>query len=154
MIWLRLLPYGIASAVTLALSIMAHNWRVDNLEAAWQKKREVAVAEAIATEMKTCADNQAITRESEHALQEKFDDISDLLTATNRQLRAAGAAKTCLPVTDSARGGHEVSGGNVFSVPSEELARTAGTCDQQTAQLIACQRFIADTWARHDRKPE
>jgi hypothetical protein len=138
--WFTAIKYGTPAAIMLALSIVAHNWRVDNLSAAWTVKREAAVKEAKDAVQKQCDENAAITKETSHALQTRLNALDAKLRG---MLAKRDTHAQCLPVASAGRG----SDGNAEAyrpfvgggVSAEWLTIAGYDNDHQAATLIACQ---------------
>lgn len=138
--WFTAIKYGTTAAIMLALSIVAHNWRVDNLSAAWTVKREAAVKEAKEAVQKQCDENALITKETAHALQTRLNALDSKLRG---MLAKREVAAQCLPVASPGRGSDGsaetdrplVGGG----VSAEWLTLAGYDNDRQAATLIACQ---------------
>lgn len=104
------------------------------------------VAKARVEETAKCNAAARVTEEASNALQKRYRDLSLRHTAL---LNGVQLTK-CVPLASEARGHNADAIGNGFhgqgGITWESLLGMAATCDRQTAQLIACQQFINDTW--------
>ncbi len=135
--------------LTYSVCSWVYNNRIDDMEV----QCNLDIISAKAEERKVCAANQAITKEVYHELQDKNKAIDDKHNTIVNRLRDKGANGSCVPITSASRSNDAAAKRDVLSVQggvvADTLADTAKQCDKQTAQLIACQKFVAVTWQTH-----
>lgn len=133
---------AIASAGTGYAALKIHNWRVDNLEAAWQKKREQAVEDAKAAVQKVCDDNNAITKGTTDALNSRLND------STSRYVKLLRTIEACDHKPFPAGTGQPSDGKTTGTVPFVQVPTLDGLAagfnvDNQAVQLIGLQDTVA-----------
>lgn len=153
---LKLLPYIGAAIAGIYISYRITSWAYEAEINTLNIQHEKALDQAVLDERNLCSENLKITQEASYAVQSKNADLNRRLASLNDKLRAKGASAACVSVArpasrhDAATGGNELSGKD--GIMAESLLAMSATCDRQTAQLVACQQFIRQTWERHQGK--
>lgn len=139
--------------LTFSICSWYYNGEMDKQATRLGKEKTQAVAE----ERKVCADNNAINERIANDLQEALTDTRLRAIDLAERLRRAGKAGACVPITSDTVSDHGSATGDVHvvqgGVMAGELISAADSSDTQAQQLIACQTFIRDTWAKHQYKP-
>ena len=140
---------GLSALLALAAvtypAIQIHNWRVDNLQAAWAEKREQAVEAAKAASQKACDDNNRITKEQSHALQARLDATAARYYSLLKHTTTGGGC--AVTIASAARGGDEAASA---AVPVMLLpVAAAKEADDQASRLIVLQDTVAEIYRQN-----
>lgn len=135
----------LALAVAAYPAIQLHNWRVDNLQAAWAVKREQAVKAAIDAAQKNCDENNRITKEQSHALQARLDATAARYYSVLKHTTASDNG--AVTIAGAARGGDEAASG---AVPVMQIpVAAAKEVDDQASRLIVLQDTVAEIYRQN-----
>ena len=139
----------IASAVISFLAHTYYDWRIDRLKLDHETALKAKEAEGV----ENCKKDQAITQGVSHDYQQKLDDLGRKLADAKRLY----STRCIMPTARAASGRNEETGANLpagsDAVAAESVIELAGEGEQYRLQLIACQRFITETWGAKGYDP-